>query len=107
MQVIPGWSPFSVVDDRQSHTIYSISAPVSEGDFHFLVEWDEDRDPRILGAALALYYRRPDLFEYVLSWSEHKARLKVHVMSRVLMRHGSTGQLLSREELEANRTPQP
>jgi hypothetical protein len=103
MLALPGWSPFSVVDDRQSHTIFSVLAPLSEGEFHFLVYWDEDRDPRVLGAVLALYYRRPDLFETVLTWSERKASLLVQVIPRVMTVSRESQQVLSSAAIEVKR----
>jgi hypothetical protein len=101
---IPGWSPFAIVEDRQSHSIFSVVAPLSEGNFHFLVRWDEDRDPRILGCVLALYYRRPDLFENVVSWFEHKATLTVQVVGRVVrLPTGSGQQMVSSTAIEVRK----
>ncbi len=106
MLALPGWSPFSIVDDRQSHTIFSVLAPLSEGEFHFLVYWDEDRDPRVLGAVLALYYRHPDLFETVLTWTERKASLSVQVMPRVMVVSRGSQQVLSSAAIEVQRALQ-
>lgn len=77
MSVFSLWTPLRVVHDSGSWTIYAVPLPSGNGDFHFIVQWDEDRDPRVLGAVLALYYRHPALFLHVLVWSEHKAHLVV------------------------------
>ena len=78
MQTLLGWTPLTVVDDRRDYTVFSLPHPTERGEFRFLVEWDEDRDPRVLGAVLALYYRHPQLFDFVTVWSEHKAHLTVY-----------------------------
>jgi hypothetical protein len=104
MVALPGWSPLSVVEDRQSHTVFSIAAPYSEGTYHFLVNWDEDRDPRVLGAVLALYYKHPKLFECVISWSESKARLDVQIVRKMILIPLPTGhKMVSDSDLELGR----
>lgn len=103
MNVLPGWSPFSVVDDRRAHTVYSVLAPHSEGTFHFLVDWDEDRDPRVLGAALALYYKFPRLFECVVTWRESKACLAVQAINRTIVKSQEPHPFVTSSELELKR----
>jgi hypothetical protein len=103
MQAIPGWSLFSVVDDRRDHTVFSVPAPYSEGEFHFAVQWDEDRDPRVLGAVLALYYNHPQLFESVLVWAEQKAWLTVDVVRKIVFKRKPPKPLISSTEIEVKR----
>jgi hypothetical protein len=103
MDISPAWSPLSVVIDRRAYTVYSILRPKVGGDFHFMVEWDEDRDQRVLGAVLALYYRHPNLFENVLVWSESKAHLVVSVRPRVINRSENSRDVMSSAQIEVER----
>ena len=103
MQAIPGWSLFSVVADRRDHTVFSVPAPHSEGEFHFAVQWDEDRDPRVLGAVLALYYKHPELFESVLVWAESKAWLTVDIVQKIVFKRKPPQPFISSTEIEVKR----
>lgn len=76
--------PFTLVADLRAHTDWSIySAPVIRPTVDHLVEhrfavmWDEDNDPRVLRAALSLYYRSPREFRFVHAYAEAKAHLTV------------------------------
>jgi len=103
MQAIPGWSLFSIVEDRRDHTVFSVPAPRSEGVFHFAVQWDEDRDSRVLGAVLAFYYKYPELFESVLAWAEHKAWLDVDIVQKMVIKRDRLRPLVSSTEIEVKR----
>lgn len=55
-----------------------ITDPSGEPPTHrFGVKWDDDHDERVLGAALRLYYKHPDVFRQVLFLAERKGCLTV------------------------------
>jgi len=106
MQTVPGWTPFTVVEDRKDYTVFAVLSPTNRDEFRFLVEWDADRDQRVLGAALSLYYRRPELFQFVLCWREQKAQLVVDVVQHVMARPKDGRPMLSPSLIEVHRALQ-